>query len=151
MEFNVTIKWKREAVGTEEIDFDSLPEQSKRYIIQYGLDQTSNDAGASAETEEDKVAAATRRLESLKAGVVPTGGGGGDPVVSRMRKLARKAIGDAVKAKGMKLEDIDKDKFKALVEQHMETNKTGLRKSAEAAIAAERQVQVQVDLGDLSL
>lgn len=150
--YSIGINWKRGMVEQLEVDWDAMPDAAKTYIIQYGLKQTLNDAGASAETEEAKVTDAQKRLDSLMDGVVPSGGGGGDPIAARMRKLARDAVDKALRAENIKRDDVDKDKYKALVAKYVDKNAEMLRKAAKAAIEAERgakDADVDIDLSSL--
>ena len=120
---------------TVAVDFDSLPENVKRYIIDYGLTQSLNDAAAGIRnpgadaSEKDKkafrddtMAKVEARLDGFLAGRVPAGGGGKrlDPVEVEFRKLVEALY---VKALGSK---------KAATDAIGSDHEMALRRAAEA-------------------
>lgn len=107
------------------IDFAALPDNAKEYIIAYGLTQQADAASGVATTtgpvghkvpmegkELAKAQAEARkkiheRLNALRDGNVPSGGGGGAPL-SSMTRAVRQVVKGLLVANGMKAGDADK-------------------------------------------
>ena len=150
--FDTAISFKRSHVKTFEVEFGSMTDSVKHFIVAYGLKQILNDAGSAAETEEEKVQLATNKLKQLYDGIVPTQGGGGDPILTEARKLARAEVENAIKSKGLKIADLDKAKVQALIQGHLDKHKERFVAKAKTIVAA-RNKEVDtgpVDLGDLA-
>ena len=97
------IKVNTRHLGEIEVDFDTLSPAVQTYIIAYGFKQTVDDAGADPKKAADGSQA---RLDALRAGEVPAGGGGRlteldkairDVVETLLRRTGVKA-GEAAKA-----------------------------------------------------
>jgi hypothetical protein len=105
------------------VDFDNLPEQTKDYLIRYGLKQVLNDCLSSFKylekdgsvTEEYKdtspedfqeicLGQVEVKHENLKAGIIKASGGGrvADPVERKMLDILTKHI---MQSKGFKKKD----------------------------------------------
>ena len=83
---------------TLEIDFDTLPEATKSYVINYGLKQTLNDsiAGATKAEAEGLLAA---RLDALLAGTCGQRAVGGG--IGELERIAKSIVKKLFKSKGL--------------------------------------------------
>ena len=94
--FTMTVSKLNES---QDFDYDQLPEASRRYVFQYGLNKSINDAHAAIKradyADETLWLAAVRepaekRIEQIRSGNVPGSRGPADPKAAVARELARK-------------------------------------------------------------
>lgn len=142
---------KRSRTGQHpvEVDFDALPEESRAFIIAYGLKQYLADGMAGATTEAEAKAGVDERLRKLaEADFRRTRGEAGptDDEATLAKQIAREEIRTALKAKGVKL---PKERVGELVDKLFERDETRLRKEAAKRIAERRKAAEGLDLEDI--
>lgn len=149
---------------TREVDFDKLPEASQNFIIGYGLQQVLNDCHASIQrkdydSEEEFGKAVSDRVETkldaLHAGKITIRAAGTrepvDPVAKLVYRMAKDAVESAIKAKGVKLREVPKEKLGELIAAYSEKHGDQLTKEAKAQIKKAESIAADIDLGDLGL
>lgn len=90
MLFNVVVS--KGAPRTESFDSAKLPQSSIDYLIQYGLNQSINDAHASIKKDDPKVrelvaVAVSKRVTQIRTGAVPSLAGRVDPLRAKAQEL----------------------------------------------------------------
>ena len=132
----------------------NLPTQSIEYLLQYGVNQTTQDSMAqpasSAKADGSDVAAASvgaadKRWDSIvngNAGVRAGGGRTSDPVESEIRLLAVAAIKAAVKAKGKTMPK--GEALTTLRDQLIAKNRAAFESKAKARLAEANTIEVEV-------
>ncbi len=136
---------------TVEIDFDTLPEKSKRYLVAYGIRQSLSDAFASAKDGDEFKAMLGKRVDSLLEGTVGMRGGSGDPITREAKRLAEIEVKGALKKANVTISKIDPEKLKAAIAAHLAGNEERLKKEAKANLDAMAQQAVGVDLAALGI
>ena len=97
---SVTVSVRKVARVIEGID--QWPEVSLAKIFQYGIQQLSNDAVASAENDEEIEALFQKRIDNLAAGILRASPVfSSDPVAKEATRIAREKVLAALKAKGI--------------------------------------------------
>lgn len=152
------------AQETFAIHFAELPAASQAFVIEYGLKQLLNDSTASLKVGNEGIEsiedlkefatnAAQGKIDALEAGTIGTRATAErDPFKAAMREGAIKMLNDALKAKGIKIKDIDKAAHKAKVDSILADEKHKARLEAyatEKLEAAKRVGAVDIDLGDI--
>lgn len=92
---------------TLEVDTEALTPAVREYIFNYGLKQVLNDAGSAGKTPDEKLGMAQKKLDALMRGEVARAREAVDEIGAEARRIARKRIGDALRAKGQKLKDVE--------------------------------------------
>lgn len=156
--FKVELTRQRKIFHTVEIDFDKLPESSKRYVIEYGLKQSLGDSHVSAENDSEAVSFIEKRLAKILEGTMGTRTSSAepaDPVEAEMVKMARNAVESKLREKGFKLRgknaDVTPDKVQELIKGYVEKHGDKLRKVAEENIKRAKALEDDEDddiLGD---
>ena len=153
---NISIAKAGESVT---VDFDALPEVSQKYIIEYGLRQSLNDATASLkrddyETDDDfkaaALAVANKKLDGILSGELRQSAGRiGDPVEAEYMRLAVAAISTAIVNKGGKLKDYTmkqlRERASGLAEKNPEVA-ARLRAKAEATVAEKAELAADIEV-----
>lgn len=99
---------------TVSVDFDSLPDNAKAYIVHYGFKQALNDAhsaftiGKGDCTAEMIMEIVGEKLQAIVSGELNVRSGGriGDPVRAEAIGEAEKIVKNAVRKAGKKLADV---------------------------------------------
>lgn len=114
------------------VDFDSLKDHVKDYVIRYGLTQILNDAHSSVTATEEPDATkrgeqaltlAEKKLQAMVNGEVRAfGGRTGDPVQAEANKLARNAILKALKAQGRKAKEVEPEAMRTAIAKYLAGN-----------------------------
>lgn len=144
-----------------EVDYDNLPDNSKAFILNYGIRQILNDCHSSIirkdfETNEafakavsDAVSA---KITALAAGDLTIRRGGSsqpaDPVEREALAIARAEIKSAAKAKGLSLKVLGEEKFAELVKANLAKNGERITKQAKANLKKAAEAPT-VNLDDL--
>ena len=128
-----------------EVDVSRFTDEVKSYVFNYGLKQMLNDVHASitakvepndAKRNEQKIAAAEKKLESLYAGnVAQPRGANGDAVGREMRAMAEADLKGKIRAIGKKVGDFDKKVWAEVVAKQVASNEESYRMAAEAKLA----------------
>lgn len=92
---------------TLEVDTEALTPAVREYIFNYGLKQVLNDAGSAGKTPDEKLGMAQKKLDAMLRGEVARAREAVDEIGAEARRIARKRIGDALRAKGSKLKDVE--------------------------------------------
>ena len=156
--FDLETTFRSRKAGREEtVGFFDLPLESQHAIIHYGAQRFINDKLGGADLGQEEAAEKFDEiLAQLRKGWIDrrgTGGGGAsvDPIQRKMAELARDRIRAALKAKGIKMKDVPKEKMAELIAGMVEkdANEGGkLRAQAEQIVAMESQ---SLDLGNVDL
>lgn len=153
-----------------EIDFAALPAASQAYVIAYGLKQALNDCHASIQRngkDEDGDAlyasdtdfqravrdAVDARLSALMEGTIGIRSSGTrlDPLSAEIVRLARAEVVKAVRAKGIKVKTVGKDKMAELVANHAAKASKRLTATAKENLAKLSEApEAEIDLSDLA-
>lgn len=142
---------KRSTLGQHpvEIDFDTLPDASKSFVIAYGLRQYLADAMAGAESAEDAKAKIESRRDKLVSGDLSRTRGEGltapDSEGGRALKLAKAAIRAAMKVQNVKA---DKDAINEAASKMIAADGSWLEK-AKKQLADESKLSEGVDISAL--
>lgn len=136
---------------TIEIDFDQLPEASKRYLVAYGLRQSLSDSFASAKDAAEFEAMLDKRVTSLLEGTVGMRGGSGDPVAREAKRLAEIEVKGALRKANVTISKVDKTKLAAAIAAHLKGNEERLKKEAKANLDAMAAQATGVDLAALGI
>jgi hypothetical protein len=105
-----------------DVDWDALPLESKRYIIEYGLRQNLNDRVAGESEALAGMTLVVDRVTNLMSGEFRVGGGReSDPVKSEAKRLAVVAVRLAIRKAGKKLAEYE-DQISGLVKRYLEKN-----------------------------
>lgn len=138
-----------------------FPTVAKDFIFAYGLRQILNDCHASIqrkdfESQEAFIGAVNERvkakLAALESGDITTRQVGTtlDPVTKLGMTLARELVVTAIKAKGLKVKQIDPAKLEAKVEEVYQAKKAHWDNEAKKQLAAKAKDSEGIDLGDLA-
>jgi len=144
---------------TVTVDFDALPEVSQKYVIEYGLRQSLNDATASLKRDEYKsdeefkaaaLAVARKKLDAIESGELRQSAGRiGDPVEAEYMRLAVAAISTAIINKGGKLKEYTmkqlRERAAGLAEKNPDVAKR-LRAKAEATVAEKAELAADIEV-----
>lgn len=112
----------KKAEAKFETDFDTLPQVTREYVINYGWRQCIADAAASAKTTGEAKGMCEKRFDNLLKGVIRAERES-DPVAREARRIAFEMTNKWAKANGIVLtakEDADA-KVKAAVEVNVTT------------------------------
>lgn len=90
-----------------DVDTEALTPAVREYIFNYGLKQVLNDAGSAGKSPDEKLGMAQKKLDALLRGEVARAREAVDEIGAEARRIARKRIGDALRAKGQKLKDVE--------------------------------------------
>lgn len=134
--------------ATTEVDWDKLAKHPAvlAYIMRHGVKQMLGDAYSTHKgTQAEKIAVATKKLNSLYDGKAVQERGGSDPVGKLMREMATEAVVAFIKSAGKKVKDIDKTKFAKAVKLKLEANADEYRKAAEDILAMKKVEVEDVD------
>lgn len=158
---NITIN---KTNATREIDFDSLPDNAKSFVIEYGLKQLLNDCHSSIarkdyESQEDfekdvheKVDA---KITSLKDGSLTIRSASvrapADPVGKEVHKIANDILLEAIRAHGTTKKAIGAEKWNALLSDLIEKNKDSYTKQAKKNIKEREELNAGIEIDLTSL
>lgn len=146
----------KKAGKREPVSFADLPLASQEAVIRYGAQRFINDKlGGADVTQEEAEKKFDEIMKQLKAGWVDRRGQGGgaqtlDPVEREARNLAKGRVKDALKAKGIALKDVSKDKLEEFIEQVLAKYGEELRKKAETIVKAQN-TKLEIDDIDLDI
>lgn len=128
------------------IDFDALPEASRRFLVEYGLRQKLNDTVSDPKYKDAKLAhaAVTDTIDGLESGDFRRGGGGG-PRLSPVEVAMRQLVVDALVAKGHKKADATKA-APGVIERSAPEAVAAIREKAEALVAKARNALDGIEL-----
>lgn len=130
---------------------DALDPSVLSYIFEYGLRQILNDAGSQFKTPEDKIAAAVKKLETLRSGVIRMKTTReSDPIKAEAIRIATEMVEAAIKAaavtgkcpalKEWKASDV-RVRVNALI-----TANPAIRETAESNVAAKQAIgAIEID------
>lgn len=118
------------------VDWDSMPETAREFVIQYGLRQKLNDCHVSGETPDEKNAAVDKTVAALMSGDIRVGAArAGDPVSAEAKRLARGLATERFRKDGKAKKGFaETDEFKALVATY--ANHPKVRAQAESNVAS---------------
>lgn len=145
-----------------DIDTAKIPANVMDHVVMIGLRNILMDshAGITKETHPDNAArtdaakgVAMKKLDAMLAGELRTAGtrtGAADSVGKEMERLAKLAVTNAVRAKGVKLADV-KDRVAGWVNAYVAKHEADLRAQATANLAKASEGAADIDLGDLGL
>lgn len=138
MKINATITYPNDKNlnRSVELDTETLPDSVMRYLLEYGLQQSVNDAGAGASADPDKgpddaFGLKMKRFEQLKSGEIPAGGRSSDPLGAEIRNIAENLLKTRA--------DYKKADSKAKTQARnafIEANRDALKEQAKANLAA---------------
>lgn len=99
------------------IDYDALPQQSKDFVINYGLKQLLADSHVAGKTPDEKAGLLDKKLDKLLEGTldIRTSTRGGDPVARELTKLATLRTEAHFKKLGHKIKDVAKADHAAIM------------------------------------
>lgn len=153
--------------AAHEIDFAALPETSQQFIITYGLKQLLNDAHASITPKAYKPedfdglsfaeavnAAVEEKLNRLFEGTLAIRAGTrepSDPRAKIIHQLAKDALREALKAKGLNFKAIGEEKVSELVAGLAAKNADAYGAEADRRLAAKASAGAEIDLSALGL
>lgn len=104
------------------VDWDLLPPEARRHIIEYGLRQNLNDRVASAESVGEAEGLVMKRIDALYANEFRTSGGReNDPVVTEAKRLAEVEVRRAIRKAGYKIKEYE-DQIPSLVKNYIAAN-----------------------------
>jgi hypothetical protein len=128
-------------------DFETLPDATKEYIIEYGMRQSLNDRVAGETDLKEGMALVQKRLDGWIAGTVRAMGTREvDPVKTESKRLALVAVKNAIREKGKKIADFE-DQLPDLVDAYLAKHPETMD-AAKANVDA-RKSAVKVDLDEL--
>lgn len=137
--------------------FNELPIESQAYIVQYGLKQTLNDAGAAETDPAKKIKAAEERWASIKAGTV-----GIRTVLSDIERATREIVTEflvqtkrfkAVDARKMVVADVDaacNEIARAMLATKQNVPMTAVSESAVEELAARQRPVIDTKIEELA-
>lgn len=141
----------------ETVQVGSLPESSIMAILRYGAQRFINDKlGGADVTQAEAEEKFSDIMSQLREGWVDRRGQGGgtsvDPIEREMAKLARERVKAALKAKGIPLKEVSKEKMADFIQQVVAKSEKDLRAKAEQIVAAKNtKLEIDdIDLGDLA-
>lgn len=156
---------------TVEVDFDSLPDNAKEYVITYGLKQVLNDSHSAyrmAKPEEEAEGTVFDNVEEFQEAVqevidakvealmdgsvtIRTGVSRApvDPVGKEAYRLAQGKVKDMLKNAGYKLRDLPKGKLGDMTQEHLDKNSEHYRKLAERNLSAVQEIDINLDLDEI--
>lgn len=119
----------KKANATYAADFDSLPEVTKAYVINYGWRQCVADACASAKTESEAKGLCDKRVDNLGKGIIRAERES-DPVAREARRLAVEKTNKWARVNGVALSA--KDDADAKTKAQVEANQAIYTKRVDA-------------------
>ena len=134
------------------VDFENLPAASQVFVINYGLRQYINDSVAGIKPDDTQGAceAVLNRLAQLDSGTVGIRATvERNPVKAEAMKLAGDKVKTALRAKGIKVNDLAEGVFKANAEKvyaKYEAELTAKAKEILAIRSADSKVDVELDI-----
>lgn len=148
--------------SNQEVDFDKLPDNAQRFIIEYGLRQILNDAHSQCivknyddmeELKSDVESAIKAKLGALQSGEITTRRAThkpADPIEAEAIKIAREAVKAKLAANDMTLKSVGSENVNKLVDQYLDKYGDATRKEAKKRVEAMNKADdIDLDLSDL--
>lgn len=137
-------------IGTLDVDLDSLPTATLRFALTFGLRTILQNTYAGINEAEVAKGLWGKKLDALLAGSVnATRSVAGDPVAKEMKRLAELDVKARLRAKGIALNKVSKEKMNAAIEAVLKAKDEELRTAAQMNLDNAAKLAVGEDTTDL--